>query len=217
MESGESHNLQKSDGLQADRLSAGVRSRDHQLVKVFPQPDVDRNDPPAVNQRMACPANVHDPLFIKIRLCGVHFLGKDSPRKDEVQLRQNLNIGNESVALLRRLFAELLEDLLDLLLLLRLECPDIVVQLHDRHRLDENRLTGRTLVVDHARNLGAVLRPDREAVSAVPLGDDRVLKKCAGGSVHHLLQLRMDPLLRQADLTADPAKIHGRIVCNLIL
>ena len=86
VKSGQPHDLQKPDGLQADRLAACIRPRDHKLVKVLPQPDVDRDDPPAVNQRMACAADVHDPFLVKIRLRGVHFFCKSRPCEDEVQL-----------------------------------------------------------------------------------------------------------------------------------
>ena len=215
VQAGLSHESKKSHGFQAYRLTTGVRAGDDQQVIGVSQTDIHRNDHPAVNQRMPCPAKIYDPVLIEVRHSGIHFSGKLRAGKDEIQRSQHFHVGYEIFAVFRCLFTEGSKDLLNLRLFVSLQLTDVIVQLHDRHGLDKQRGAGGGLVMDHTRHLGAVFGADRDTVTAVTLGDQCVLKILSRRSVDDLRKLGMDPLLGQMDLPADPAKLGGGVVRDL--
>ena len=66
---------------------------------------------------------------------------------------------------------------------------DIVVEIDDLERLDEDCRTGLGLIVDHSRELCTVGSLDRYAVTTISGCDDRILK-------HVSVRFRMDDLVQ---------------------
>ena len=75
---------------------------------------------------------------------------------------------------------QLAQDAHDLGPLLVLERHDVVVQLHRRHRLDEQARAGAGAAVDDAGELAAVLGLQEEHVAIVARGDELVLQEPLG-------------------------------------
>ena len=74
--------------------------------------------------------------------------------------------------------------MLDFFLLFQIKFFEIVVQFNYSHGLYKKGGAGGGLIVDHAGYLASVFRFDGNAVAAVSLGDDGVLKIGAGRAVH---------------------------------
>ena len=147
-----------------------------------------------------------------------HFIRQIRLGKYQAQLREVLIAADDGIRELARVGGKLKQDALDLLLLLALEDADVVVRLHDAHRLDKDRLTARGAVVHQSGDVVAALGLDGHDVPAVALGDDGVLKIFdVLGAVNDLVQHLARLGGRGADLAADVGQRGTRLVRNFIL
>ena len=156
-------------------------------------------------------------LLIHHRTDRIHIERETRPGKDEIERRHVLLIILELGQMLVRLGGEIRENALDLLLLLHLQFPEGIVELYDRRGFDEQRGTGGRLVVHNSGNHTLVLSPHRQTVAVIPCRDESVLQVLGVGTVHHLLKLRVDPLIGSELLTADAPQIRTRVVRDVLL
>ena len=105
---------------------------------------------------MAPFADEDPPVPVQDRTAAPHGHGECSAGKDEVQFRQRAVVCADLFDILRSLFAQPGKDHLDLLLFLCKEFFQVVVQLYDSHRFNEQCGTGGGLVVDQSLNLRTV-------------------------------------------------------------
>ena len=85
MQTGLSHHLQKSRGLQRYGFTAGIGTGNDQLVKLFAQLHIDRNSLPGRKKGMTAFADVDIVFLIKKRPCGILRERKGSFRKGEIE------------------------------------------------------------------------------------------------------------------------------------
>ena len=176
MKAGLAHQRQQPDRFQRDGFAAGVRSRDDQKIERVAETDINRNHFVFVDQRMTRTSKDDPPLRVKNRRGRVHIHRELRPRENKIEFDQIIHIPLDLFAVDRGFLRELRENFLDLACLFDLQRADVIVQTHDRHRLDENRRAGRGLIMDHAGDLRAVLGLDRKAVSPVADCNHCVLK-----------------------------------------
>ena len=141
------HILKKSDSLQADRLTSGIRAGNQKYVLLFCQSRGQRHDllslllERALKKRVSRLAQIHLSIFRDYRHSGDEIqrylrLGHDEVGLAEIfrSLEQFRNIWPEELS-------ELEEYAHDLALLRELQLLDLIVQLHHFCRLDESRLS----------------------------------------------------------------------------
>ena len=147
------HVLEESDGLQADRLSSRIRSRDQKYVLLRGQGRCQRHDlllfllERTLEKRMACLAEVHLAFLRNDRHSCDEVEGDLGLCHDEVYLAEIFRPVEKVRYVRTQEFREFEQDAHNLPLLGELELLYLVVQLHDFRRLDEGRLSGRGLVV----------------------------------------------------------------------
>ena len=137
-------------------------------------------------------------------------------REDEVEVREDLDVPTDLVRVGHQGAGQGVQNLLDLLLFVGLELTDVIIQLDDAHRLDEERRARRTLVVDHARKARLILGLHRETVATIAHGDDRVLQQ-GTAAVQDTVQCRVDALLQGMLFLTDAEKTGTCVVGDLIL
>ena len=138
--------------------------------------------------------------------------------KNEIQLHQHVKIAGDILPVRGAVRRQLHEDAINLNFLLRAQLPQLVVGLHRRHRLDEQRRAGTGHIVHQARNRALVLGLHRHDVALRAHGDDRLLQRfgiARGGN--DLLQRVVHARGRGADQPADGRKLAGRGVGDLVL
>ena len=107
---------------------------------------------------------------------GVHLKGQLGARKDKVKRHKRVIILLDRVSVQRDLIGQLGQNTLDLGFLTALEHLDLIVDLHDRRRLDEHGRTGGRGIVHQTRDVAAVLSLDRHNIAPVSLGDNGLLQ-----------------------------------------
>ena len=215
-ETGLAHQLEETDGLQAHGLTTGVRSRDDEKIEFLAEIYRDRYDLLRVDQRMPALQDIDVVVIIQHRTGGPHGGRQLRLREDEVEVREDLDILSNLFSVWHQGAGQGIQDLLDLLLFVGLELTDVIIQLDDAHRLDEERRSRRTLVVDHAREARLILRLHRETVATIAHGDDRVLQQ-GTAAVQNPVQRRVDALLQRMLFFTYAEETGTRIVGDLIL
>ena len=149
---------------------------------------------------------------------GVHLVAQLAAGKDEVEVDENVIVPQDRLGKARRLGGEGEEDALDLLFFLGLQLLELVVRLHDAHRLDKERRARGGNVVDKAGQVAAVVGLDGHDEAPVALRDERLLQ-CA------LVAGRGDDLLQDLSalgacrtlVTADIRQLGAGGVGDLVL
>ena len=171
-----------------------------------------------IQQRMSALSDPQPSLFVDLRLHGPHVAGEAALGEHHVQLEQDILIRPDLKLRSSDPGAELSQDPLDLLLLCELQLPQLVVHVDDGLRLDEQGRSRRGLVVDYARHPGLVLQLYRDHITAVPHGDDGILKVCLVlRRSHDLLDLGSYRLVDPQDVAPDAAKLRTGAVRHLVL
>ena len=111
----------------------------------------------------------------QVRLAGVQLKRQLGACEDEVEGAQRLVVLADGFRALCHTSRQLGENALDLLLLASLEYLELVVDLDDLCRLDEQRRARTRGVVHKSRYVTAVLGLDRHDETSVSLGDDSFL------------------------------------------
>ena len=166
---------------------------------------------------MPCLAETDTPFRVEYRGGAVHIHGKARPGKDKIKVGHQLHVQQDLFCMSRGLSAQRGQDGFDLFLFLQLQLPDVVVELHDRHRLDKECCAGGGLVVDHAGDLVFIFCFDGDTVPAAAHGDDGILKIIARASVYDGIQLCVDPVIGIPDGSADMGKTGTCVIAHLIL
>ena len=107
----------------------------------------------------------------------LHIGRKLRPCEDEVKRGEYGTVPFENTAVLANFLREKAQDALHLGLLRERKLLEVVVEVDESHRLDEERRAARRLVVDDARKALAILLLDRYDISLRTLCDDGVLKE----------------------------------------
>ena len=162
-------------------------------------------------------AQRHAAVRAKLGTHGVHLIAQLAARKDEVELHQNVIVPENVAFKARRLRGERKEDAVDLLFLPDLQLLELIVRLHDAHRLNKKRCAGRGDVVHETGQLPAAFRLDGHDKAPVALRDDRLLQNAL------IARRRNDALedltalgCRRALVAADLGKLGARRVGDLI-
>ena len=212
------HQSQQSAGLQGNGLAAGIGTGDDQKIECVAKSNIHRDNGALVEQRMSRSAEQNFPFGVESGSNGVHVLCQHSLGEDEVQLRQNGEIPGDGFRLLRHQGGEMGQNLLDFFFLLKLQLPQLIVHIYHSHRLNEECGAGGGLIMHHSGHMGFVFGLDREAVTPVTHGYQRVLQIGADGAlIDHGIHLAADPLVGRGDLTAHIPKAGTRVVCYRVL
>ena len=169
------HQRQQTNRFQRNGLAAGIRTGDHQGIKMQAEFNVGRHHLFLVDQRMARPFEFDLPLVVDQRQGRLHLIAQIGLGKDQVQLHRLFVSGNDPAGKIARLCGELRQDALHFRLLLGEQHANLVVCLHNGHGLDEHRCAGGGGIVNQAGHIAAALRLDRHDEPPVAHGDDRVL------------------------------------------
>ena len=202
------HRGQQADGLERDGLAARVRAGDDQRPVVFSELQCDRHDGLGIEQRMPRLFQQHRAVIGHLRNDALLHRAERRLCKAEIQLRGDLIAGKQRRSRGAAGSGELCDDALGLLLLLAFQQADIVVRVHNRHRLDEIGLTGRGGVVDQAGDFSAVFRLDGNDIASVADRDDRLLQiSLHRGRFQHLFELFAQSEPRLRDLFPDRGQL----------
>ena len=121
------HQRKQSDGLQRNRLATRVGSRNDQQREIFSDPNVCRNDLPAVYQRMPSLLDIDISSVVKYGFGSLHQLGKLCSRKNEIQLSDRILVVLQLLGLAVKHVRKALEYLFDLVLFSYAEFTEFVV------------------------------------------------------------------------------------------
>ena len=211
------HHGEQAHGLERDRLAAGVRAGDDKGVKVRAERHVDGHDGVLRDERMSRPSERHA-LLHERRRGGVHLVGELGLGKNDVEAHEHVEVQRNILAVGSTVCAELGEDALDLGLFLRAELAQLVVRLHGRHRLDEERRAGTGNIVDEPRYRALVLGLDGHDIALGARGDDGFLQRLGiARRGDDLLQRVMDSRAGRADQSADGGQLRRSRVRDLVL
>ena len=216
VESGLAHEGEKSHCFQGHCLAPGVGAGDHQKVKIFPQVNVYGHHFLPVQKGMASFPDMDVQVAVEDGLGGVHLQGQLCLGEDKVQKGHELLVVRQFLRVLPGLGAEGCKDFLDLFFFFQLQLSQLVVQVDDGGRFDEESGSSGGLVVDHAVYLSLVLCFDRDAVAVVAHGDYGVLKVGAAGSTEHIGELAVDPVVGLNHGSADGLQSGAGVVCDLV-
>ena len=169
------HQGQESDRFQRNCFAARIWSRDDQQVKIFSEPDIDRDDLFAVEQRVPAFTDINDALVVKDRHGCVHIHGKCGFCKDKIQFCQQFCVILDFRGVPCRACGKIRQNGGDLLLFLNFQLADFIVILDNGSRFDKQRRTGGGLVVNDSCDLTFIFRFDRNAVAVITHGDHGVL------------------------------------------
>ena len=211
------HQREQSQRFEGDGFAARIGSRDDEGVKIRAEADVDGHHPVLGNQRMPRLLQTDDAPVVDDGLGGAHGVRQIRLGENKTELRQIVVAADDGIREVARVGGQLKEDALDLLLLLVSEHADVVVRLHDAHRLDEHRLTARGGVVHQARDAVAALGAHGHDISAAALGDDGVLqifdvRAAVDDLVEHLARLGGGGAYLAADIGEGAARLVGDLV-----
>ena len=209
------HEHHEAERLHADGLAARVRTGDEQHAVIFADADVNRHDPVLRDERMARLTQLRASLAVELRTAGVHVLGKLRLGKREVDIRENLAVVLQDAAVLIDFGREMAQDALDFLLLGEGQLLDVVVELDDGHRLDEEcRARGR-LVVHDAGEARAVFLLYRNDVAFIAHRDDGILKILLVFAVmQDARDAFLDMRLRGMELAADALELDACVLAD---
>ena len=216
MQAGLAHQGQKPDGFQRYSLAPGVRTGHDQQIKIIAESYRDRDHAPLIKQRMPAFPDVDAAFPVQERTAPAHGQGQRAPGKDKVQVCKRPVVGMDLFDILRGLFAQTCQDHLDLFLFFCVELLQVIVQLHDCHRLNEQGGAGGRLVVDQPLHPGAVFGFDRDAVPVSPHGNDGVLETGAQGSVHQTVQSTVDPVVDSGYTAPDVLQRAARVITHFV-
>ena len=109
------------------------------------------------------------------------------------------------------------QDALDLVLFLRLQHPQLIVRLHHRHRLNENRRAGGGGVVNQSLDLILALHFDGNNIPPVPRGHKIILQGFGIRTADKVLERFLDAVVGIADFAAQIGKRGACFVGDHIL
>ena len=183
------HQAEEAERFEADGLAAGVGACDDEGIEAAAHLNVDGHGLGGIEQRMAGAAEGNAAVRADLGPRGIHLVAQLAAGKDEVEVDENIVIPENRLGEARSLGGEGKEDALDLLFFFGLQLLELVVRLHDAHRLDEKRRAGGGNVVNKAGQVAAVLRLDGHDEAPVALGDKRLLQRAlVAGRGDDLLQ-----------------------------
>ena len=110
-----------------------------------------------------------------MRFRGVCVLGIPGLGKGHVQVGQRIHGAADEIPLLSNQSRKGGQDALHLLLLVELQLSPVVVQLHHRQGLDEERGPAGRLIMDQPRDAPFELRLEGDDVATTALGDVELL------------------------------------------
>ena len=211
------HHGEQAHGLERDGLAAGVGAGDDERIVIFPQRNVDGHDRVLRDERMARASERHTP-FGERRRGAVELVGKLCLGEDDVQPHEHIKVQRDVLAVGGAVGTELSQDALDLRLLLRAQLPELIVCLHCRHGLDEERRAGAGHVVHESGHGPLVLGLDGDDVALGARRDDGLLQGLGvARRGDDLLQRVVHSRARRADEPADGGKLGARRVRDLVL
>ena len=205
----------RAERLHADRLAARVRAGNQQHAVVLADADVNRHDLVLRDEGMARLLEVRAALAAQLGAIRRHVLGELCLGKGEVDRAEDAAVLLKDGTLLADLGREVAQDALDLLLLGERQLLDVVVELDDGHRLDEERRARGRLVVDDAREARAVLLLDGDDVALVADRDNGVLEELLVlGIVEDARDALLDVRLGGVELAADAPQLDARVLAH---
>ena len=150
------HQRKQTDGLECDRLAAGIRSGDDERPVISADRDIDRYGFFDIQQRMSGLFEVQHPVRVHLRLLRLHLTREFPLGKHHIHGDEQLLIIYQFMEMLRHIGGKLCQNTVDLRALRQLQLPQLVVQINDHLRLYEQRRAARRLIVNDARHPGAV-------------------------------------------------------------
>ena len=187
------HQTEQSGGFQGNRLSARIGAGDDEQVVVPAQPDIDGNGLLFVQKGVSCPTDIDDMILVENGLGCILFQGQRGFCKNEIQTGHHVLVFCDFHRMLPGESAEGGENLFDFFLFLKLQLTHLIIQIDHGGGLNENGAPRGGLIVDHARHLAAVFRLDGQTVTPISGGDQGVLQIGMQRTVHHAVQLGMNP------------------------
>ena len=179
--------------------------------------DVDRHDAaggiaPGLRQqqRMTGQAQGDASFAIDRRRGGLHALGRVSPGQHPVQLADRLHERLDLAPPGPDRVGELTQDAGRLLLFFAERLDQLVVGLHGRLGLDEDRLTTLRAVVNDAAHPLAGLGPHRQHVAPVTHGHEPVGEETVALGLEHALEVGDDPPPPVAHLVPERSEPRAR-------
>ena len=215
MQTGLSHQGEKSYCLQRDCLTTCVWTGDDQKIEIPAKFNVNGNDPMLFNQRMAGFAKTYPSFRIKNRFCGILFHGQSCPGKDKVQFPHDSQIGQNFFKMLCCLVGKAGQDSLDLRLFFKLQLPQFIVHFNHGRGFYKQCGSGGGLVMDHAGHLTFILCFDRDTVTAVSHGDHGILQISAESGIDQTVQAAVYLFIGQLHLAANILKRRGCVITDL--
>ena len=133
------HQAEEAERFETDGLAAGVGACDDEGIEAAAHLNGDGHGLGGIEQRMAGAAEGNAAVRADLGPCGVHLVAQLAAGKDEVEVDENIVIPENRLGEARSLGGEGKEDALDLFFLLGLQLLELVVRLHDAHRLNKER------------------------------------------------------------------------------
>ncbi len=166
-------------------------------------------------QRMPCLDQLKGKIILDLGPCPVNRHGILRPGEYHVQLIYCICIPCYTCNIRLYPARKHPEDPLDLCLLLEHELLDVVVQVHEAHGLDEQRLAGGALVMDQARDAALVFRFYRQNVPVTAYGIKVVLQEFFVGPDKRL-DLFLDTGSLVLQCSPDSKQLCARLVRDFI-
>ena len=138
------HHGKQSHRFQSDRFAAGIRPRHNQcgIAGAAACCHMDRHHFFLIDERMTCLLQIHISLLIDDGTFCPHHDRQLPLGEDHIQLRQKLLIVAQIVKMLCHISRKFCQNPLDFRLLCQFKLPQLIVQIHDDLRLDEEGGTG---------------------------------------------------------------------------
>ena len=173
------HHGQQTCGFQCYGLTARIWPGNHQ-GGIFRSSHchIDWNHFLFLNQRMTCLLQIHQTAFIHSRCIGFHHYREFPLGKVEIHLCQQLLVVHQIMEVFCNRTGQFGQNPFDFCFFCQLQLTELIVQVHDNLRFDEDGRSGVGLVMDNAGDSAPVFGLDRHYIPAVTHGNDGILQKC---------------------------------------
>ena len=217
MHAGGCHQAQQTQGLEADRLAAGIRSGDNQRVIVITQRNINGHGFFLVQQRMSCTNQIYLCGFTELRCTGIQLEGIICLGKNKIQLAQYIIICADGIRKTCHIRGQLCQDTFNFGFFLALQDFNLVVCVNHLRRFDKQRGTGGRNVMYHARNVAPVLTLDWNYIPPVTLGNQVFLQVFGiGGGRNKMVQCLTDTYILLPHLPADVCQLGRCPIGNFL-
>ena len=203
------HQRKHAHSLQRYRLTTGVRAGNQKHRKPFAKLHIQRHNRILIEQRMTSLRNLYAAVHRQQRTHSVLLLRQQRLRTDNVERREGVQRSQKLRCLRAHVLRKLTQNTLHLFMLLCKITLDIIIEVHHRQRLDEQRSASAALVMHNAGEVHLILLLDRDNITVATHRHDIIHKIfLIVGVMQNAVQLLLHAILGNLNRRAQAVELR---------